>query len=65
MDIKYFSSESPKKQKLDKGLISPNQVLENSIKRANNMNNKKNELFTKIEGKLLTNDGREMLNEKK
>jgi len=69
MNIHYFSPELPgndKKKKTDKGLLSREQLMENSKEKAQKIENSKNSgLMTKNEGKLLTNDGREIFNENK
>lgn len=67
MNIMYFSPDLPdnNSKKTDKGLISPNKVMENSKQKAYNMQVKNSGLLSKNEGKLLTNDGREIFNENK
>jgi len=69
MNISYFSPEMPddKKPKTDKGLISPNQLREGAQKKAQKIEQSKNNtgLMPKNEGRLLTNDGREIFNENK
>lgn len=69
MNISYFSPELPGEggsKKEDKGLISPGQVMEGAQKRAQNMQITKNPgLLSKNEGRLLTDDGREIFNENK
>ncbi|MEK6829625.1 MAG: hypothetical protein AABY15_05895 [Nanoarchaeota archaeon] len=70
MNIAYFQPEmsgDKNEKKADKGLISPQQVMEGAIKKAQKIEQSKNNsgLLNKNEGKLLTNDGREMMNENK
>lgn len=69
MNISYFSPQMPedKKSNIDKGLINPNQLRENSQKKAQKIEQSKNNngLMSKNEGRLLTNDGREIFNENK
>ena len=70
MNIGYFipeMSEGDKPKKEDKGLISPNQLKEGSQKKAQKIEQSKNNtgLMSKNEGRLLTNDGREIFNENK
>ena len=69
MDIKYFSPEMPdddKKKKDDKGLLSREQLMENAKEKAQKIEQSKNTgLMSKNEGKLLTDDGREVLSENK
>jgi hypothetical protein len=71
MNIAYFHPELPgddnKKSKDDKGLISPNQLRENAQKKAQKIEASKTNtgLLMKNEGKLLTDDGREIFNENK
>lgn len=71
MNIQYFTpmlpgDEEPNK-KNDKGLISPSQLRENAQKKAQKIEASKTNsgLMTKNEGKLLTDDGREIFNENK
>lgn len=68
MNINYFSPQMPDdKPKSDKGLISPNQLREGAQKKAQKIEQSKKitDLMPKNEGKLLTNDGREIFNENK
>ncbi len=69
MNISYFVPGSPgdDKKKDDKGLISPSQLREGAQKKAEKIEQSKNNngLMSKNEGKLLTNDGREIFNENK
>jgi len=69
MDLKYFSPEMPednKKKKDDKSLISREKLMENAKEKAQKIEQSKdNELISKNEGQLLTNDGREILSENK
>jgi len=70
MNIQYFSPEMPeddKSKKVDKGLLSREALRENAQKKAQKIEQSKNNngLMSKNEGKLLTNDGREILSEKK
>lgn len=70
MNISYFQPENPnddKKKKDDNSLITPKKVMEGAIKKAQKMEESKNNtgLMPKNEGKLLTDDGREIINEKK
>ena len=71
MNISYFQPEmsgnDKKEKKVDKGLLSPKQVMEGAIKKAQKIEQSKNNsgLLSKNEGKLLTNDGREVFNENK
>ena len=67
MNIHYFSPETPeddKSKKVDKGLLSREGLRENAQKKAQKIEQSKNSdgLLPKNEGKLLTNDGREILN---
>lgn len=70
MNISYFVPGTPgddKPKKEDKGLINPNQLREGAQKKAEKIEQSKtnNGLMPKNEGKLLTNDGREIFNENK
>jgi len=69
MNVQYFTPELPggdDKKKTDKGLLSREQLMENSKEKAQKIaNSKNNGLMTKNEGKLLTDDGREIFNENK
>lgn len=69
MNMYYFHPEIPdnKEEKADKGLLSPKQVMEGAMKKAQKIEKSKsnNGLLSKNEGKLLTNDGREVFNEGK
>jgi len=68
MNISYFQpeplGERPSK-KDDKSLITPQKMMEGSIKKAQKIEQSKtnNGLISKNEGRLLTNDGREIFNE--
>jgi len=70
MNIKYFEPEmsgDDKKKKVDKGLLSREQLMENAKEKAQKIEQSKANkgLLVKEEGKLLTNDGREIFNENK
>lgn len=70
MNIQYFSPKMPdsdKSKKTDKGLLSREQLMENAKEKAKKLEQSKNidGLMPYSEGKLLTNDGREVLNENK
>lgn len=70
MNIQYFQPESSKdenKKKDDKSLITPQKMMEGAFKKAQKIEQSKlrNGLVSKNEGKLLTNDGREIFNENK
>jgi len=69
MNISYFVPGTPddKPKKEDKGLISPNQLREGAQKKAQKIEQSKNNtgLMSNNEGKLLTDDGREIFNENK
>lgn len=70
MNISYFvpgAPEDDKPKKEDKGLISPNQLREGAQKKAQKIEQSKNNtgLMSNNEGKLLTDDGREIFNENK
>lgn len=69
MNIQYFHPELPednKTKKEDKGLLSRKDLMENAQKKAQKIEQSKNNgLMSKNEGKLLTNDGREIFNENK
>jgi hypothetical protein len=69
MNIQYFTPELPggdKKKKTDKGLLSREQLMENAQEKAQKIEQSKNNgLMSKNEGKLLTDDGREIFNENK
>lgn len=70
MNISYFQPEIPggdSQKKTDKSLLSPKQVVEGAMKKAQKIEASKNNtgLVSKNEGKLLTNDGREIFNENK
>ena len=70
MNVQYFSPEMPednKSKKAYKGLLSREALRENAQKKAQKIEQSKstNGLMSKNEGKLLTNDGREILSEKK
>jgi hypothetical protein len=69
MNVQYFAPELPggdDKKKVDKSLLSREQLMENSKEKAQKIaNSKNNGLMAKNEGKLLTNDGREIINENK
>jgi len=65
MNIQYFTPELPgddSKKKVDKGLLSREQLMENAREKAQKIEQSKNNgLMSKNEGKLLTDDGREIL----
>jgi len=67
MNIQYFSPEmsgDDNKKKADKGLLSREQLMENAKEKAQKIEQSKNNgLMSKNEGKLLTDDGREILSE--
>lgn len=69
MNIMYFHPEPPNQpnKKDDKGLLSPEQLKENAYKKAQKIEQSKTNggLIQKNEGRLLTNDGREIFNENK
>jgi hypothetical protein len=69
MNVQYFTPELPgddKNKKADKGLLSREQLMENAQEKAQKIEqSKSNGLMPKNEGKLLTDDGREILSEKK
>jgi len=68
MNIQYFSPdmEDDKNKKTDKGLLSREQLMENAKEKAQKIEQSKNSgLMSKNEGKLLTDDGREILSENK
>ena len=70
MNLHYFAPQMPgedKKAKEDKGLLSREKLSENAHKKAQKIEQSKNNtgLMAKNEGKLLTNDGREIFNENK
>lgn len=70
MNISYFTPEIPgddKPKKEDKGLISPSQLREGAQKKAQKIEQSKNNtgLMSNNEGRLLTDDGREIFNENK
>lgn len=69
MNISYFVPGKPddKPKKEDKGLISPNQLRESAQKKAQKIEQSKNNtgLLFNNEGRLFTNDGREIFNENK
>ena len=70
MNRSYFVPGTPdddSKKKEDKGLLSPQQVMEGAMKKAQKVEQSKNNtgLMPKNEGRLLTNDGREIFNENK
>lgn len=66
--IDYFYPELGNNSKKDKKfvneLLNPEKVNEEAVKKSN-LKKSQNDIVNKNEGKLLTNDGREMLNEKK
>jgi hypothetical protein len=69
--INYFypdlnnSKDENQKKKFVNELLNPEQAYFEAMRKAGNMKKKKNDIMEKSEGKLLTNDGREMLNENK
>ena len=70
MNISYFQPGTPgddKPKKEDKSLLSPQKLREGAIKKAQKVEQSKNNtgLMAKNEGRLLTDDGREIFNENK
>lgn len=69
MNIMYFQPEKPNQsiKKEDKGLLSPEQLRENAHKKAQKIEQSKvgGGLLQRNEGKLLTDDGRQIFNENK
>jgi len=69
--IDYFypdlgnSKDENQKKKFVNELLNPEQAYFEALRKAENMKKPKNDLIEKNEGKSLTNDGREMLNENK
>ena len=69
--IDYFYPElgNPKdenhKKKFVNELLNPEKAYFEALRKADGMKKPKNDIIEKNEGKLLTNDGREMLNENK
>lgn len=67
MNVQHFTPNLPeddKNKKTDKGLLSRKQLMEAAQKKAQKIEQSKNNgLMSKNEGKLLTNDGREIFNE--
>jgi len=69
--INYFypdlgnSKDENHKKKFVNELLNPEQAYFEAMQKANNMKKPKNEIIEKNNDKLLTNDGREMLNENK
>lgn len=69
--IDYFypdlgnSKDENQKKKFVNELLNPEQAYFEALKKAESMKKSKNDLVEKNEGKNLTNDGREMLNENK
>lgn len=67
--IDYFypelgdSKNENQKKKFVNELLNPEQAYMEAMRKANSMKKPKNDIVEKNEGKLLTNDGREMLNE--
>lgn len=59
------SNKENQKKKFVNELLSPEQIYFESMSKANNMKKPKNDIIGRNEGKTLTNDGREMLNENK
>ncbi len=59
------SKEENQKKRFVNELLNPEQTYNEAVQRANNMRKPKNDIVSRNEGKLLTNDGREMLNENK
>jgi len=59
------SKEENQKKRFVNELLNPEQTYNEAVQRANNMRKPKNDIIERNEGKLLTNDGREMLNENK
>lgn len=69
--INYFypelgdSKNENQNKKFVNELLNPEQAYFEAMRKASNMKKPKNEIIEKSVGKLLTNDGREMLNENK
>lgn len=69
--INYFypelgdSKDGKQSKKFVNELLNPEQAYFEAVRKANNMKKPKNDIMERSNGKLLTNDGREMLNEKK
>jgi hypothetical protein len=67
--IDYFhpdlgdSKNENQKKKFVNELLNPEQAYFEAVRKANNMKKPKNDIMERSSGKLLTNDGREMLNE--
>lgn len=68
MNVQYFSPEMPddNSKKPKKGLLSRQELIENAQQKAQKIEQSKvGGLMSKNENRLLTNDGREILSEKK
>lgn len=63
-DLNNSKDESQKKKFVNE-LLNPEHVYMEAVKKAAGMQKPKNDIMEKSEGKLLTDDGREMLNENK
>lgn len=69
--INYFypelgdSKDGKQSKKFVNELLNPEQAYFEAVRKAGNMKKPKNDIMERSTGKLLTNDGREMLNEKK
>jgi hypothetical protein len=69
--INYFypdlgnNKDENQKKKFVNELLNPEQAYFEAMRKAGSMKKPKNDIMEKSEGKLLTNDGREMLNENK
>ena len=67
--IDYFYPEmdpkNPKSKKFVNELMNPQEAFMEAQRKAASMQKPKNDIMEKDGGKLLTNDGREMLNENK
>jgi|LakMenEpi03Aug12_release.lakeMendotaPanAssembly.Ray.scaffolds.fasta_scaffold2973434_2 hypothetical protein len=67
--IDYFhpelgdSKNENQKKKFVNELLNPEQAYFEAVRKANSMKKPKNDIMERSSGKLLTNDGREMLNE--
>ena len=63
--LKLWTKDENQKKRFVNELLNPEQVYFEALQKANNMKKPQNEIVEKNDGKLLTNDGREMLNENK
>lgn len=57
------SKDNSQKKKFVNELLNPEQAYFEAVRKANSMKKPKNDIIERNNGKLLTNDGREMLNE--